>query len=238
MKRLIDRILFWFYDQEQFHKLVERFSPWGEMLTRLMLEKYTGKRMEFINISLKTQKYYTLSGKSSNYTHYYGGNLMYDGLWDLDYFNQLSPNEQIHFVWDKGCEYLICASEASKNLPLADACRYAYAKGLEMGLNPDFRRLSVPIELYGKNLLACIWIRYDISTMLMTAVFTLEAEDQVLFEKKICAVEFKFDFFPGWFKKIEVKNGDTIIVKGHYELDCLPMKIPISEEVVKRGRQG
>ena len=232
MRRLILRTLFWFYDEDEFHKLVERFSPWGEMLTRLMLEKYEGKRMVYININFKTQKRYDSFGFSPNYTHYYGGNLAYDGLWDMDYYNSLPPNEQIRFVWDKGCEFLITASEASRNQSLADACRYAHAKGLEMGVNPDFRRLAVPVELYGRNLVACIWIHYDDPTMMMTAVFTLEDGDRRLFEKKLCAVEFKYDFFPGWIKKIEVKNGNTVIVKGHYELDCLPYKIPIPEEIV------
>lgn len=253
MKLLIDRLLFWFYDESQICSLVERFSPWAALLTRLMLEKYTGRRMEYINIYFKTSETFQLYQIENNDFHYYGGHLQYSGLWDIEHFLQLSPLDQVRYVWNKGCEFLISASEKACNQSLADACRYAHQKGLELNLNPDFRRLSVPVELYGKSLLACVWIRYDQPTVLtlrelswrfgwpppigmevlyMTAYLTLEDGDQVLLEQRICSVELGYSFFPSWIKKIEVKNGNTLIVKGHYELDCLPLKIPISKEVV------
>lgn len=238
MKKSIDRIVFAFNDDAILPKMEERFIPFSQFLQRLLLETYQGKRMENIIVYFRTAKDYADGKIKKNSMHYHRGHLTYHGEIDLDSFNRLSPKAQVRLIWDKACEYIVRAAEESNNLPLADSCRIAHAKGLEMDINPDFRTFAVPVELYGEALTACVWMRYNDAEMLVSAVFTLEKGEQVLLEQHILTVDVKYEFLPGWFKKIEVKNGNMIIVKGHYDLDCLPMKIHISEEVVKGNKPG
>jgi hypothetical protein len=229
MKNAIERTLFWFNDgDDKLLSLNERYFSLGTLLNRLLCENYKGKKIQFINIYFRTEETYKLHPKApKHYTHFYGGQLTYDDVFDLDMFNKISEQEQNEFVWKRAFEILQDASTSIKNKQLLSASEYAFNKGLEMNLNPDYRMVEKDIELFNQPMKAAVWVNFRKEGMY--SKFTLEKENQIVFEKEIDKTRNGVEFFLEMYKDIELKGND-IIIKGRKDVEYLPLKIPISKE--------
>lgn len=228
----ITRTLLWFKDGEEvLLQLNERFFGLSTLLNRLLNENYDGKKIKFINIDFSTEKTYKIHiDLPQNDAYYYGGHLRYYGVFDLEKFEKLSDIEQNKLAWNKACDYLRLASKLTKNEKLFEACNYAYKKGMELGLNPDYRVIENDINIFGKKLRASVWINFNQEGM--TSKFTLEENSNILFEKKIDKAKHGIEFFLEIYKKIEI-SGNEITIEGHKEIEYLPLKILVDEDLLK-----
>lgn len=230
-KLILDRVRWKFRDgYDNVVTLNDQFFPWMVLLERLMREVYVGKKVTFLNISFTSEETYRLYPAAKRYyAYYYDGVLSYSDVFDFDTFYKMPEAERLTYIWNRLHDILKILVTETKNPPLLEAAEYAWRKGLETGLNPDYRLLQTEVELHGKTLLAALWIQF--SEGRMTAVFKLEKGKQILLEKYVYETVLGNEFFLVAFKKIET-NGNTIIIKGAKDIDELPMKIPISADII------
>ena len=228
MKHTIERVLFWFMDgNEQKRILDERYFALGNLLTRLLRQKYQGKRIEFININFNTEKTYELHPLSPKFnTHFYGGHLTYDDVFDLNSFNKMSEKGQNEFIWKRAFQIFQEAATFIKNESLLSASEYAYHKGLEINLNPDYRMVEKDIVFSNQKMKAAVWVNFRKNGMYST--FTLEKDGEVVFKKEIDKTKNGIEFFLEIYKSIDLQN-DSIIIKGHKDVEYFPLKIPLEE---------
>jgi hypothetical protein len=235
MKKNIERILFWFRDVEGKNQLLnDQFFPLATLLSRLLREKYEGKKIQFINIDFSSEETYKLNPAiQMNHTHYaaaMGGHLRYYGVIDFKAFEKINGIDKIKFIWEKANEYLQAASKAIKNEQLLNASEYSYKKGLEINLNPDYRMIQTDVVVHSLPMKAAVWVNFKNDGMY--SKLTLEKNEVIIFEKEIDKTKNGVEFFLEMYKKIEV-NGNTIIVKGSKDVKYLPLRIPIDEEAIK-----
>lgn len=224
----IDRTLFWFKDgDDSLHELDDNFFALGTLLNRLLNQKYEGKKIKFINLNLSTDQTYELHPMvPKDKPYYYGGHLQYYGTFDRKYFEALTRTEQNRYVWDKGLDYLCKSAAFIKNQKLAEAAEYAYRKGLEINLNPDYRLVETDFFLSGQKLKAAVWLNFKDDGMY--SKFTLEKAGTVIYEREIDQTKKGIEFFLEIYKKIEVENNN-IIIKGVKDVEYLPLKISLND---------
>ena len=231
------RFLFFFTDgEERFTSLDDCFFPLALMYGRFLNEKYQGKKIKFFNLEFNTEKTYQLFPKAKkHHTHSYRMHLNHDTVFDLPYFQSMSYEEQKEYLWHRAYELVAIVAFDTNNEPLLEASRYAYKKGLENKLNPDYKMLEKEVVLHGQSLTAALWVNFDKKNMYSN--FTLEREGETIFKQYVDGTPLGVEFFLEMYKKIETK-GNTVIIKGHYEVPYLPLKIPINEDVVKNTKMA
>lgn len=227
----IGRTLFWFKDGDESLVIFdERFFPYGTLLNRMLNECYEGKKLKFININFFSQRTFDLHPAFSKETaHYYGGHLQFYGFLDYGEFDKLSEHDQIRTIWEKACHYLQNAAEAIKNNDLLAACKYAFTKGLETNLNPDYRMLDTEVTLHGKAVRASVWLNFRKDGM--HSRLTIEKGEKVLFDKDLDKAKNGVEYFLAMYKQITA-DGANIVVKGRKDAGQFPLKIPISKDTL------
>lgn len=224
----IERTMFWFTDgDEQQVSVNEDFFGIAMLLNRLLNDVYDGKKIKFINLNFFTSITYELHSVLPKDTpYYYGGHLTYYGLFDFTKFNVLNWNEKNNYVWEKACDYIKKSAEFTKNKKLFDAVEYAYLKGIEIKLNPDYCLLSVSVDVYNRQLNVSLWINFREDGMYSKLV--IENDARIIFEKQIDKTHKGVEYFLEMYKALEF-DGNNIIIKGRKDVAYLPIKIPISE---------
>lgn len=227
----IERSMFWFKDgDEQLVSVNEDFFGIAILLNRLLNDIYDGKKIKFINLNFFTNSTYELHSVLPKDTpYYYGGHLTYYGLFDVNQFNVLSWNEKKIYVWEKACDYIKKSAEFTKNKKLLDAIEYAYLKGIEINLNPDYRLLELNINVAEQQFKIAIWINFREDGMYST--LTIEKDEIVIFEKEIDKTKKGVEFFLEMYKALEF-DGNSIVIKGRKDVDYLPLKIALPEFIL------
>lgn len=227
----IDRTLFWFEDgNEMLTTINEDFFGLGTLLNRLLNDRYDGKKIKFINIYFSTERTYELNTHlTKDEPYYYGGHLQYYGVLDKERFSSLSWTERQKYVWDKARQYLCKSAQSIKNKKLLEAAEYAYEKGIEINLNPDYRMVETDINVSGQQLKASVWVNFKEDGMY--SKLTLEKEEEIVFEKDIDKTKKGVEFFLEMYKGIELDNGN-IVIKGRKDVDYLPLKIPLDKAIL------
>lgn len=227
----IDRTLIWFGDEEgMISQLNNYYFGMSTMLNRLLNEYYTGKKIKFINILFGTkEKYLKFPAIPMNYTHYYAGHLHYYGHIDLKEFYSIDENEQPEYIWREVHNCLKEAAISIKNKNLLEAINYAYQEGLERQLNPDYRTLEKDVVLYEQTFKASVWINFK--NYEMSSKFRLEKNGVIILEQDIDKTKSGVEFFLEMYKSIE-SEGDEIIIKGHKDVDYLPLIIHVNKQIV------
>ncbi|WP_276482724.1 hypothetical protein [Paraflavitalea pollutisoli] len=224
----IGRTLFWFSDgDEQLVSVNDDFFGIGTLLNRLLNEKYDGRKITFINLHFYPDKTFALHPiipKDAPY--YYGGHLSYYGWYNLKLFNLMNWNEKKLFVWEKGFAYLKQSAEFTKNEKLLEAAQYAYSKGLEMNLNPDYRLLDLDFDVSGQKFRASLWINFEDDGM--SSLLSVEKDTTVIFEKPIDKSRKGIEYFLVMYKSL-LFDEDRIIIKGDRDVEYLPLRVPLSE---------
>lgn len=228
---MIERILFFFKDEDnKLLNLNESYYPISVLLNRLINEVYSGKKIKFLNIYFSTEKTYELFPNSPRYyVHYYRGHLWYNDVFDLDKFKRLTSEEKKLFVWNGSYEALKRISVHTKNQDLLNAVEYAYKKGKELKLNPDYEVVKSNINLYGEEIHASLWINFRDDGMY--SKLTLKKNNRILFEKHIDRVKNGVEFFLVMYKGIQVENN-SVVITGRKDVEYLPLKIPIEKSLV------
>lgn len=228
-KQRIERTLFWFKDKnDDLLSLNNHFFGLATLFNRLLNEVYIGRRIQFINIDFSSEEKYKMFPQiPENYIHYYGGSgghLRYYGLLNFSEFYGLSEENQCMFIWDRAYDYLKAAAQEIKNNSLSEACEYAYKRGLEKKLNTDYRLIEADIIFHNQPVKASIWVNFKEDSMF--SKLTLERNNAIVFERNIDQTKSGNEFFLEMYKSIEV-NGNNIIIKGHKDAGCFPLKTPI-----------
>lgn len=144
--------MFWFNYPEDMLKLNNKFSFEGNLLNRLLSEKYNGKKIKFLNIEFYESSEKLLKAYGKDYfLHYYGGQFTYKKVIDFNHFLALNFQGQKTFIWKEGYDMLQFAGKELKNESLLISSEYAYHKGLEMGLNADYRMIDADVVLFEEN---------------------------------------------------------------------------------------
>ena len=221
----IERSMFWFKDgDEQLVSVNEDFFGIAILLNRLLNDIYDGKRIKFINLNFFTNRTYELHSVLPKDTpYYYGGHLTYYGLFDVNQFNVLSWDKKKIYVWERACDYIKKSAEFTKNKKLLDAIEYAYSKGIEINLNPDYRLMELNITVSEQQFKIALWINFREDGMYST--LTIENDEGVIFEKEIDKTKKGIEFFLEMYKALEF-DGNSIVIKGRKDVDYLPLKIP------------
>lgn len=222
----IDRILFWFKDgNQELIELNKRFYGLSVLLGRLLNKYYVGKKIKFINLDLATENTYDIhKNLPKNRSYYYGGHLRFYGVFDRQEFESLSFNKQKLQLWEKTHEFLSISSRETKNLPLMDAVNKAFKEGLDIELNTNLELLKTEFESNGAHFTAFVIVMFDLEHM--TSKIVLKQKDETVFEKEIDKTENGVEMFLDIYKKIE-KTDNYIVIKGHGEIDYLPLKISL-----------
>lgn len=231
MKSTIERTLFWFTDgDDQLLPLLDKFSPLALLLNRLLSNKYNGKKIKFINLNFRTEETYRLYPQADKYyLSFYGGHFNYDDVFNLQFFRTLKEEKQKKFLWQRAYEIIREAALKLENVALLEAVEYAYQKGLEIGLNPDFKAVESNVVLNGNSFDAAVWMCF-LSDRIVSK-FTLARSETVFFEQMIDKAALGDDTFLEIYKKIE-SEGNTILIKGRRDIKYLPLRIPIEVHLI------
>lgn len=224
----IKRTLFWFEDGDKvLTGLNEDFFGLAILLNRLLNEKYNGKNIKFLNIYFSTEKTYQSTPHiKRGSAYFYGGHMHCYGEFDEEQFHSLGWPERQKFIWDKAYHYLCEAAKFLKNEELLNATEYANKKGIELNLDPDYRLVEAELDVCGQKLKASVWV--DFRKDGMYSKFTLEKGTEIVFEMPIDKTKNGVEFFLEIYKEIKVEN-ENILIKGHREVDYLPLKIPFGD---------
>lgn len=227
----IDRTLFWFEDgNEMLTTFNEDFFGLGTLLNRLLNDRYDGKKIKFINIYFSTERTYELNTHlPKDEPYYYGGHLQYYGVLDKERLSLLSWIERKKYIWDKAHRYLCKSAQSIKNKKLMEAAEYAYEKGIETNLNPDYRMVETDINVSGQQLKASVWVNFKEDGMY--SKLTIEKKEEIVFEKDIDKTKNGVEFFLEMYKGIELVNGNLVII-GRKDVDYLPLKISLDKVVL------
>lgn len=206
------------------------FFDLGVLLNRLLNEKYDGKKIKFINLDFATYKTYELHPVLPKEEFYYrGGHLRYYGVFDKQQFEMLSKVEQNKYVWYRAYQYLCKSAKSIKNEKLLKASEYAYKRGIEIDMNPDYKVVETSVSYLGMQLEASIWINFKDDGMY--SKLELEKNGVVVFEKNIDKARKGVEFFLEMYKKIEMEEND-LVIKGHKDVEYLPLRIPLEKMVL------
>lgn len=229
----IKRTLFWFKDgDELLVSINDDLFGLATLLNRLLNEQYDGKKIMFINLDFATDKTYELHPNlPKEEPYYYGGHLRYYGSVDIAKFNALSWVEKKKYVWEKACQYITISAEFTKNKKLLDAAEYAYLKGIETNLNPDYRLMEIDINVSGQQFKASVWINFKEDGMY--SKLTIEKDEEIVFEKEIDKTKKGVEFFLEMYKAMEF-DGNTIVIKGRKDVEYLPLKILLPEFILNK----
>lgn len=229
MSTIIERTMFWFNSDQDIEFLNHKFYFLGSLLNRILNETYNGKKIKFLNIEFYNNPEQLIKAYNRDYyLHYYGGQLTYKKVVDLNFFATLSYHDQKLFVWEKAYEMLQFASKELKNESLLLSCEHAYHKGIKIELNADYRMIEADVVLFNTTYKASLWVNFFEHEM--QANFTLEDKGKIIFKKFIGNAPNGMEFFFIMFKKIEQK-GNCIIIKGAKDVEYLPVKILFSEKL-------
>jgi hypothetical protein len=231
MKTVIERTMFWFNNEEDIVNLNHQFYFLGNLLNRLLSDRYNGKKIKFLNIefysnSEKLQKAYN----KAYFIHYYGGQFTYKKVVDLSFFLELNFSDQKKYIWEQAYEMLQFASKELKNESLLMSSEYAYHKGLEIGLIADYRMIETDVVLFEEKYKASLWVNFLENQM--QANLTLEKDNKVIFKKQIGDAPNGMEFFLVMFKNIEQKDN-SIIIKGAKDVEYLPLKISFTKNLAE-----
>ncbi|KVV16355.1 hypothetical protein [Flavobacterium sp. TAB 87] len=224
MKLVIDRTLFGFNDGiDTINQLNDKFTFLSILLNRLLSEKYTGKKIKYLNLFFYENPIKLIKAYGKDYfLHYYGGQFTYKRVIDYDFFLSLNYDGQKQFIWKTAYEMLQFAAEELKNESLLNASEYAYHKGLEMELNADYRMIETEVIIFGKNYKAAVWVNFLVDKM--QANFTLEKNNQIVLKKLLEEGPNGMEFFLVMFKKI-LQKDNSIIIHGTKDLAYLPLQV-------------
>jgi hypothetical protein len=224
----IDRLLFWFEDgREMLTSLNEDFFGLANLLCRLLNQRYDGKRIKFLNIYFSTEKSFEMNlNITKNESYYFGGHLHFYGEFNNEQLGEMDWTERKKFIWNKAYQYLCMSAKNLKNQKLLEAAEYAYKKGIEINLDPDYRMIEAELCVLGQICMASVWVNFRKDGMY--SKFTLEKESSIVYEKQIDKTKNGVEFFLEIYKEIEV-DKENIIIKGNREVDYLPLKIPFRD---------
>jgi hypothetical protein len=227
----IGRTLFWFRDGDQIlNSLNDDFFGVALLLNRLLNEKYEGKKIKFINLDFSTQKTYELySVLPKDEPYYHGGHLRYYGLFDLIQYNLLSFDERRYFIWKKACTYIERSAAFMKNNKLLYAVNYAYSKGIEINLNPNYTLFNISINFSNQLLNASLWIEFKKDEMCSKLV--IMNDKGIVFEREIDKTKIGVEFFLEMYKSLEF-DGSSVLIKGDKYVNYLPLKISLPEFIL------
>lgn len=142
----------------------------------------------------------------------------------MKYFKKIPSNEQDLLIWERSCKILKEAAEEIKNKDLLNAVEKAEKRGIEIGLNPNFRIIEKKVILFDLPFKASVWICFTKDKM--NSKFTLEKENKIIYSYDIDNTIIGNGFFLDIYKVIELSDN-KIIIKGHKEIEYLPLTIPI-----------
>ena len=222
----IGRTLFWFDDGNgRDQALTREFEGIATLLNRLLNSKYSGKRIEFINIYYKVEEIYKRFPFSRKDMPDFRRNLYYYAVWNIVYFNSLTWEERQSYIWERSCQYIKKSAELVKNQKLLDAIEYAYEEGLRRNLDTSYCRFEITIEYNGSQLKVSLWIKYGQDDIYST--LTVESDEDI-YEMELLSWIDGYDLFSDMHRKLEF-DGKNIIVKGYRDFDFFPIKISLDE---------
>jgi hypothetical protein len=234
MKNKITRTLFWFNDENgEIRHLNNIFFGLGTLLNNKINEKYTGKKIQFINIEFASKEYYNkYPVLAIDYVHYYGsgsGHLKYYGLIDFNSFNKLNATEKKYYIWNRACDYLKKSAKQIGNKELLQAVDFAHDEGIKIELNTDYKVIEKDFVHDGLPMNTELWILFRDSGM--NSKFKLKEKGDIIFEMKLDDTVHGNEYFLEMYKKIEY-DGKNIIIKGSRDIDYLPLKIDIEKKII------
>lgn len=206
--------------------LERRYAGMQYLLQRLLNKYYNGKKIKNLIIYLyATEDFKNLSDDIDG-VHYYRGYMYIYSSLEYAPFLKLSFEKQTEFLWEKIYYSLTKLGQKLKNNELIEAAQLAYVEGKEVKYNTDLKKINEEFIINKEKYEASIVIRFIGEKML--AFFILEGSDGFYYEKFIDQTQSDLKFFLTIYKKIQL-NEDKIIIKGHYEIDYLPLKISFKE---------
>jgi hypothetical protein len=225
----IDRLMFWFSDgQDDLYNYTVKFAPLAMLLNRLINYEYSGKKIKFLNINFKTPRTFGLFDKiEPNYTHSYGGHVQHNTIFYRVDFESKSIIEQKRYVWDLAQRVLILISKDTKNPELERCCKLAYNHGLESDLFEDFIILENVSDIANEKIKAELWAEFDNDRV--SARFKIFKNNVLVLNRVIDSTKSDTEFFYDMYKKIIIESNGQIILKGHSEIEYLPLKIDLNK---------
>jgi hypothetical protein len=223
------RLLFWFRDSDsQLYNYTVKFGPLAMLLSRLINENYTGKKIKFININFcSSQVYIDNKGIKENYTHEFGGDIRHNSIFYKNEFDKLDFQNQKKQLWNSLLEIMFKIASDTNNSNLKSSIEIAHRKGIEYDLLEDFILLEEIKVIKGKKIKAELWATFENSKVF--ANLKIYVDEVMKYSKLIDSSTSENDFFYTMFKKIDIDKNANLVIKGHSEVEYLPLKIALDE---------
>lgn len=223
------RLLFWFRDSDyQLYDYTVKFGPLAMLLSRLINENYSGKKIKFININFCSPQIY-IDNKSlkENYTHEFGGDIRHNSFFYKNEFDKLDFKNQKKQLWNFLFEIMLKIASDTKNFDLKSSVESAFKKGIENGLLEDFILLEEIKTIKEKNIRVELWANFENSRVF--ANLKIYVNNINKYSRLIDNSASDNEFFYKMFKKIMIDEKGNILIKGHNEIEYLPIKIEAGE---------
>lgn len=169
------------------------------------------------------------------------------------FFTELTYQERKSYLWERVYQIFKEILPKVKQFDLLEAVEKAYQDGLAVGLNPDFRVLEKDVILYDIHFKASVWMTFNednissfntpfrqfdgqhLFTEDVISKFTLERDGVVVYERELDTGSMGNEYFLTVYKKIEQIKENTLVIKGHYDMETLPLKIKFTKEDLGLG---
>lgn len=224
----IERVLFWFRKGgENLPSLFDRFFGLSHLLGRILNEEYKGKKIKYINLYFYTKESYELFPHLEiNAVHSHGGHINFYGLLKEEELSKLETTEQKFYIWKMACLALEKCAATLENKELEASIIIANKRGVQLGLNTDFKAITYEFEMFG--LVFCASIEFKFQEEVVGSWLVLVHDNRTIYENQITQSSIGAEIFLEAYKSIKL-DGETLIVSGKRDVVGPPLKFDVNE---------
>ncbi|MFM2000404.1 MAG: hypothetical protein RL204_2351 [Bacteroidota bacterium] len=224
----IERVLFWFrIGGENLPYLFDRFFGLSHLLGRILNEEYKGKKIKYINLYFYTKESFELFPHLEiNAVHSHGGHINFYGLLKEEELSKLETTEQKLYIWRMACLALEKCAATLENKVLEASIIIANKRGVQLGLNTDFKAITHEFEMFG--LVFCASIYFKFQEEVVSSWLILEHKDRTIYECEMSHASVGAEIFLEAYKSIKLE-GESLIVSGRRDVLGGPLKFDVND---------
>ncbi|RYZ54151.1 MAG: hypothetical protein EOP49_05790 [Sphingobacteriales bacterium] len=151
---------------------------------------------------------------------------VYFDLLDFDEYLGMSVDQRRRYIWDRSIATLKKFGEERKIGNLPEAAEQANAAAISNGFNPDYKQIELHFEFEGQPYYS--FLEFQFFEDRVSAVLSIFRAEMEVYKNVLETTQTDIEFFYEIYKKLVFEKG-ILTLKGHYEVDYLPLKIKIAE---------
>lgn len=220
----------WFKDidnEEACTALHYRFSGVSLALRRILDAHYEGAPITGILVFFCSERYLTTYSEPAPTTHAYGGHMSARVAFGFETLDGVGFMEQCQYIFDETSKAIKSIAVNHKRHALLAAIENAVEEVRLHGLDTSYNALRGEVCVEEAILQVEVWI--DFLEDAITSRVLVRCMGGIIYEDMIASGKPGYsDFYITTFRKVVVEKG-MIVIKGPWDADYLPFKIPVED---------